>query len=200
MFPRLFLPVLFFTLLPFALSEAADVKVVHVQVFADSENAGYEAYRAMDGDARSMWHTQWANEPTVQLCPHPIPCGYNYACGYDHPGVTIPAAPGVMPLPEGALPLPWIGIARNDKEVDAARVELFGIAKKPGNNVAPPHAFGIDLSDVYPLTGFTYTPRIDQGNGTFGKYELYVAKDVENGKATFGEPIATGEFSGQEKT
>ena len=199
MFTRtLFVFALIFTLLP--LATAADVKIVPVQVFADSENAEYEAYRAMDGDPRSMWHTQFSHEPNIHLCPHPISCGYNYTCGYDHPGATIPASPGFMALPEGTQPLPWIGIQDDHKEIGAAQAELFGIAKKPGNNSAAPHAFGIDLGDVYTLTGFTYTPRTDQGNGTFGKYELYLAREVADGKAVFGEPIASGEFQGSQPT
>jgi len=41
-------------------SEAAeDKKTVEVIMQANSEDDGYEAYRAMDGDVRTMWHTQW---------------------------------------------------------------------------------------------------------------------------------------------
>ncbi|MCL2347819.1 MAG: discoidin domain-containing protein, partial [Planctomycetaceae bacterium] len=193
---------LFFTFLPFSRVGAADVKIVPVQLFADSENADYEAYRAMDGDTNTMWHTQFSSEPNIHQCPFPIACGYSYSCGYDHPGATVPPAPGTMPLPEGAQRLPWIAAGHPDqeKEASATWAKLFGIAKKPGNNVGGPHALGIDLGGVYPLTGFAYTPRVDQGNGTFGKYELYVAADAKDGKAVFGEPIARGEFSGSEKT
>ncbi|MCL2118443.1 MAG: discoidin domain-containing protein, partial [Planctomycetaceae bacterium] len=201
MFPRpFFVCAMVFTLLPLVQAGAADVKIVPVQLFADSENANYEAYRAMDGDANTMWHSQFSAEPSVHLCPHPIPCGYSYACGYDHPGATIPAASGTMPLPDRAERLEWIGTQATAKETDAARSELFGIAKKPGNNSVAPHTLGIDLGDVYQLTGFAYTPRTDNGNGVFGKYELYVAKDVVDGKAVFGEPIAAGEFSGKEQS
>ncbi len=42
-------------------------KVVKVRVGCDSENGGYEAYRAMDGDPTSMWHTDWGAGET----PHP---------------------------------------------------------------------------------------------------------------------------------
>ena len=196
----IFVFTLIFTLMPLFKCDAADVKTVQVQLFADSENANYEVYRAMDGDVNTMWHTQFSGEPDIHLCPHPIPCGYSYACGYDHPGATVPAAPGTMPLPEGAQRLPWIGVAEIAQEADDARSEIFGIAKKRGNNPRGPHTLGVDLGDVYPLTGFTYTPRTDHGNGTFGKYELYLAKDTVDGKALFGEPVASGEFTGRERT
>ena len=197
MLQRFFVFASFFILPPFAASEATDVKTVLVQLIANSENAGYEAYRAMDGDAKTMWHTQFNAGPRANLCPHPVRCGYNYACGYDHPALPTAA---FMPLPPGTSQLEWIGTAHNDSIANTAQAELFGIARKSGNNTAPPHALGVDLGGVYPLTGFTYTAREDRGNGTFGKYELYVAKDAENGKAMFGEPAAVGEFSGKEQT
>ena len=181
---------------------AADV-VVPVQLFANSENAGYEVYRAMDGNADTMWHTQFSAGPSVggaHSCPHPIPCGYGYACGYDHPGATIPAAPGMMPLPMNTERLPWLNVLVDNKAEDTVSAQLFGIVKSTGNNPSGPHALGIDLGDVYPLTGFTYTPRTDNRNGVFDKYELYIAKDAVDGKAVFGEPIVKGEFSGQEQT
>ena len=206
----IFVFALIFTLLPLFRCEAAEegamrpaiVKTVQVQLVADSENANYEVYRAMDGDVNTMWHTQFSSPPNIHQCPHPIPCGYSYACGYDHTDATVPNRPGTMPLPLGTERLPWIGTHGHDeaKEAGDTRSLLFGIAKKPGNNARGPHALGMDLGGVYTLTGFTYTPRVDQGNGTFSKYELYLAKDVENGKAVFGEAIASGEFSGAEKT
>ena len=35
-------------------------KIVKVNVRCDSENIGYEAYKAMDGNPRTMWHTQFS--------------------------------------------------------------------------------------------------------------------------------------------
>jgi len=193
--------VLCFTLLPLSKNGAAEVKIVPVQVFASSENAGFEAYRAMDGDATTMWHTQFNVSSQILLAPHPVPCGYIYACGYDHPNAMIPASPGFMPLPAGTEPLPWFSEMNRVKALDVERAELFGIVQKPGNGVPPPHALGIDLGGIYLLTGFSYTPRNDGSTyGNYGKYELYVAKDVENGKAVFGKSIASGEFSGTETT
>ena len=48
---------------------AAD-RVVHVKVRADSEHPGMEAFRAMDGNAGSIWHSRW-RYPTTKL-PHEI--------------------------------------------------------------------------------------------------------------------------------
>jgi hypothetical protein len=184
--------VLSFTLIPLANGEEVDIKTVSVQLFANSENAGYEAYRAMDGNAETMWHTQFTAEPLTHTCAHPVSCGYG-ACAYDHPGST-------MTPPINTERLEWLNAPNNNRVAGAAQSQLLGIAQKTGNNVPCPHALGIDLGGIYPLTGFTYTPRTDHGNGTFGKYELYVAKDVKDGQAVFGEPIAKGEFSGREKT
>jgi hypothetical protein len=74
MFQRLSIFIVCFTLLPFV--QAAEVKTVTVQLFADSENAGYEVYRAMDGNAETMWHTQFTAEPLTHTCAHPVSCGY----------------------------------------------------------------------------------------------------------------------------
>ncbi len=45
-----------------AASGMAEDKVVTVAVQANSEAPGYEAYRALDGNPRSMWHTDWQYE------------------------------------------------------------------------------------------------------------------------------------------
>ncbi|MHC4110309.1 MAG: HzsA-related protein [Planctomycetota bacterium] len=45
-------------------------KVVMVKTVADSEAAGYESRRAMDGDPRTMWHTYWGTGETSH--PHDI--------------------------------------------------------------------------------------------------------------------------------
>jgi len=200
MFPRFLIAVLCLALLPLFTSKAAEVTTVPVQLFASSENAGYEVYRAMDGNADTMWHTQFSAAPQVHLCPHPIACGYHYACGYDHPGATVPTAPGFMSLTDGVKRLSWLDVPNDSKATNTAQSRLFGIARQNGNNPRGPHALGIDLGNVYPLTGFSYTPRREQGNGSFGKYELYAAKETQNGIAVFGEPIAKGEFSGQENS
>jgi len=40
-------------------SAIASDKTVEVILHASSEDDGFEAWRAMDGDARTMWHSQW---------------------------------------------------------------------------------------------------------------------------------------------
>jgi len=48
----------------------AESKVVTVKVLTDSEAPGYESYRAMDGDPRTMWHTFFGGGDLP--CPHEI--------------------------------------------------------------------------------------------------------------------------------
>ncbi len=51
-------------------AEAAKLKTVSVTVRADSEHSNYEAYRALDGDPETMWHTEFGTRtPSV---PHQI--------------------------------------------------------------------------------------------------------------------------------
>ena len=45
-------------------------KTVTVRVRVDSDTAGYEGFRAMDGDPRTMWHTDWQFNQTKH--PHEI--------------------------------------------------------------------------------------------------------------------------------
>ena len=42
-----------------ACAPAAD-RIVQVKIQATSEAQGYEAYRAMDGNPRTLWHSEWA--------------------------------------------------------------------------------------------------------------------------------------------
>lgn len=53
-------------------------KTVFVKVQVDSEHAGYEGYRALDGDAATMWHTEFggANPPG----PHQITLDLGAVC------------------------------------------------------------------------------------------------------------------------
>ena len=54
-----------------AVTDAAEPKkTVEVIVQANSEDDGYEAYRAMDGNAATMWHTQWRG--TSATPPHTL--------------------------------------------------------------------------------------------------------------------------------
>jgi hypothetical protein len=81
----------------------------------------------MDGNTETMWHTQFSAEPQAQqghLCPHLIPCGYHYACGYDHPGAAYPAAPGFMSLPDGIKRLSWLDIPNDNKATDKGHAPL----------------------------------------------------------------------------
>ena len=193
MFKRFSAIVLCFAFLPLVNGEEAEVKTVYVQLVADNENVGYEAYLAMDGNVNTIWHTQFYADPYINLHPHHVRCAY-YACSYDHPEVH-----GGAPLPMGMLPLDWIDLMNSERTDDVAKAAFFGITRKTGSHRPPPHALGIDLGNAYPLTGFTYTPRANDMRGNFEQYELYVSKDEENGKVLFGRPISSGTFSGNEK-
>lgn len=151
---------------------APEPKTVLVRVSVDSENAGYEAYRAMDGDAGTMWHSQFNLPPNGQSMPHPISCGYGYACGYDH---------------RWQAEEPAVEDAENDDPWCAVRKE---------NNAACPHELRIDLGGVFMIEGFRYTPRADgQPNGTIADYELYISSDPD-AKLNMGDPVVKGKFEG----
>ena len=45
-------------------------KTVTVQIRVDSEAVGFEGYRAMDGDPKTMWHTDYEFQQTAH--PHEI--------------------------------------------------------------------------------------------------------------------------------
>ena len=53
-----------------ALPAMAEPKTVMVEVRVDSEAPGYEGFRAMDGDRKTMWHTDWQFRETEH--PHQI--------------------------------------------------------------------------------------------------------------------------------
>ena len=97
--PGLILIVTFFLscgILPAATGKP-ERKVITVQITADSENAGYEAYRAMDGDPQTLWHTQF-NYPAVKgfgKIPIHLACGYRYGCNTTH-DLFKPELPGIQ--------------------------------------------------------------------------------------------------------
>lgn len=51
-------------------SAGAETKIVEVEVQVDSQWPGYEGYRAMDGDAATMWHTDFQFNQTTH--PHEL--------------------------------------------------------------------------------------------------------------------------------
>jgi len=55
-------------------------RVVNVKVRADSEHPGSEAFRAMDGDAGSMWHSGWKAPAAVTDLPHEIVVDLGASC------------------------------------------------------------------------------------------------------------------------
>lgn len=52
-----------------------------VQVRANSEAPGFEAYRALDGDSNSMWHTDWQFQNPAPPHELQIDLGERYEIG-----------------------------------------------------------------------------------------------------------------------
>ncbi|MFC1760559.1 discoidin domain-containing protein [Planctomycetota bacterium] len=52
------------------ISTLANAGIVHVKVTSNSEARGYEAYRALDGNAKTLWHTEW--QGSVPKHPHDL--------------------------------------------------------------------------------------------------------------------------------
>jgi hypothetical protein len=168
-----------FAVLPFAVAE----EVLTVQVTADSENTGYDAARAMDGDPATMWHTQFSAPPSYTGAVRPaIPfrCGYGAGCSREHFNALPPTG--------------------TDETSIAAPVPV--VKPSTGNNVPPPHEFIVDLTRSFEVRGIVQQAREGANNGAIGNYEIYVSNDEpcedesEEHKAEdhWGEPIHTGTF------
>ena len=61
-----------------------DKKTVRVKVATDSQNEGYEAFKALDGDPTTFWHSQFSRPP-YERSAIPIYCGYSCGCVDQHP-------------------------------------------------------------------------------------------------------------------
>lgn len=59
-------------------ADSAAPELVTISVAADSQNAGYEAYKAFDGDPGTFWHTQFSSAPMEYT---PIPISRDYLSG-----------------------------------------------------------------------------------------------------------------------
>ncbi len=154
-------------------TKAEDVVTVHVT--ADSENAGYEAICAMDDNPLSMWHTQFSAPPgPAATSPIPFHCGYGAGCSREH---------------FNALPT-------HDRE--DAKVSPPAPERRPstGNNVPPPHAITVDLTQPFKIRGIVQQARSGASNGAIGDYAIYVTGDTpgEDGGDHWGEPICRGTF------
>ena len=160
----------FASLMPFG--QAYAEQVVAVRVMADSENAGYEAFRAMDGDPGSMWHSQFSTPPQAI----PFTCGYKAGCAREH----FNALPSLAGQDTAAVPL-------NPKS-----------SPSKGNNVPPPHEFIVDLTRSFEIRGIVQQARPGANNGAIGVYALYVSNELscEAGcDGHWGEPVQRGTFT-----
>lgn len=135
----------------------ADPDTVRVTLSADSENAGYEAWRAMDGNPETMWHTQFSSParsaPGVEPGIH-IRCGYGCGCNAEHGYYTDKA---------------------REKAVEAGILPENAAAQKAAVNNGPhPHWLRVELEKPVALAGFVYTPRKNAENGTMKTYTCSV--------------------------
>ena len=156
------------------------VEVVTVTVTADSENTGYDAARAMDGNATTMWHTQFNAPPSGSAAatgnPIPFRCGYRAGCSREHYN-ALPPRDGEQPQ----------------------TIEPQKVVARPstGNNVPPPHEIIVDLTREFEIRGIVQQARADANNGAIGKYEIYVTDEVPCESCSedhWGKPVATGTF------
>ncbi len=61
-----------------------DNDFVAARVASDSQNEGYEACKALDGDLSTFWHSEFSNAP-FEDSPIPIRCWYACGCVDQHP-------------------------------------------------------------------------------------------------------------------
>ena len=59
----------------------------------------------------------------------------------------------------------------------------------------PPHEFVVDMGAAQPVSGFTYLPRANHGNGTIKDFAFYLGADGEQ----WGAPAAKGSFEAAER-
>ncbi|MDO5308982.1 MAG: hypothetical protein Q4G03_05760 [Planctomycetia bacterium] len=55
-----------------------------IHVASDSQNQGYEAYKAFDGDPKTFWHSEFSHAP-FEATAIAINCGYDCGCNREHP-------------------------------------------------------------------------------------------------------------------
>ena len=68
----------------------AETKTVMVEVRVDSENSGYEGFRALDGDPNSMWHTDFS----FRQASHPHQITIDLGAAYELSGFAYLPRPG----------------------------------------------------------------------------------------------------------
>ncbi len=68
----------------FSQETSCEKEVVTISVATNSENLGYEAYKAFDGDRQTFWHSMFSQAP-YDYSPIPISCWYQCGCVDQHP-------------------------------------------------------------------------------------------------------------------
>lgn len=65
-------------------SDGSSDSLVIVHVSTNSENQGFEAFKAFDGNRTSFWHSKFSSS-SFEWSPIPVSCGYGYGCVDQHP-------------------------------------------------------------------------------------------------------------------
>ncbi len=178
-------------------AENGETPEIRVTLTADSANQGFEAWRAMDGDVNTMWHTQFSGPAVDATGLQPairINCGYGSGCNAEHQH--------------------FIKKAREEAAANAPAEDSEKNVPPPPvseNNAPHPHWLRVELERPCALAGFIYTPRRGAENGTIKNYECFVTNTpdercagaaggvlVEGNsdapvKVTFSSPV-TGKF------
>jgi len=103
-------------------------RIAKVRVASDSEAVGYEAFRAMDGNPRTMWHTQWGFGETK----HPHEIVVDLGASYEISGFTY--LPRTDSSPNGTIEDYEFYVSDNKKRF--GRPVIKGtFAKSTGKNV-----------------------------------------------------------------
>ncbi|MCL1856955.1 MAG: hypothetical protein FWF84_04875, partial [Kiritimatiellaeota bacterium] len=179
---RFFVLFLFFSFISGNAFLQAESEVVNVRIYASSDNAGYEAWRAMDGDPTTMWHTQFnapgrtagfgSGGPAIQ-----ISCGYGAGCAAEHGYFHAKAAAKAA-----------------ETKAAGEEVKPSPVAKNTANNDGHPHRLCVEMEKPCTLKGFKYTPRQAGSNGEVKEYECFVTNtpDEQCAPAAKGILVAGG--------
>ncbi len=108
-------------------SAFAETKTVQVKIQVDNQATGYEGFRAMDGNANTMWHTEWAYNETS----HPHEIVIDLGASYEIEGFAY------LPRPAGGngTIVKYEFLAGNDKEKLGNPLSKGSFASSTSENV-----------------------------------------------------------------
>ena len=163
-----------------ALAPAADsetARIVTVRVAADSQNEGYEACRALDGNPETFWHSEFSNAPFANAAI-PIYCGYWTGCNADHPARVKSRR------------------FSEDRPFEL-RVDLGGVYALNGIRYTP-RADGVENGSVDKYEIYALEEVGENVSSPNVPNELMAPDFASDGiwNAELGSPVATGDFNG----